>query len=229
MSVSLSTDPAAATLPTPEAMASVLATVEDPSQLLTDDRPRIAIIGAHRTSSYGDYAVSTLAEEITHHGGVVMAPMTSGISNVALMTAMFLGPQREANAIGVATGTAVPADGMWPCFAAVGKGLVRANRVLLTHPRSDSQPGSTADRQMALVLLAHLADAILLIEPTTHDNIAADHLRVVNQANAIGTPVYAVPAPLPDEEWQLANQLIRDGRARYAVGVHDLDLAGITR
>jgi DNA processing protein len=73
---------------------------------------------------------------------------------------------------------------------------------------------------LTLTILAHIVDAVVLVEAGPHSNTFA----TVNEARRIGKPVYAVPGPITSGTSRGTNELLRSRKARVLTCADDLKL-----
>jgi DNA processing protein len=197
---------------TPDEIAARLELIQYAGQLDQGEGPRVAVIGARACSPYGEHVAADLAAEFTTSGVCVAATFAYGIDSAALRGAL----AAQGRVLGVATQNLEVA---YPKGHATLQERVMAEGLAVSvHPEA-----RTPTRQrflLTLTILAHIVDAVVLVEAGPHSNTFA----TVNEARRIGKPVYAVPGPITSGMSRGTNELLRSRKARVLTCADDLKL-----
>jgi DNA processing protein len=177
------------------------------------DLPRVAVIGARACSPYGEHIATELAADIAAHDLCVVSTFSYGIDNAALRAALTAGGR----VIGAATQAL---DLIHPTGTATVQERARADgQVFTVHP--DAKTPSGSQLQMTYAVIAHLADAIVIIEA----DLRSATFAAANEAHRIGRPVYAVPGPITSAVSRGTHAMLRNGTAQILTHYDDLELS----
>ncbi len=198
-----------------EDVAPVLWALGDLS--LLDGRPRVAIVGTRRATTYGLRVTRALAGAFARAGACVVSGMARGIDGAAHRAAL------EAGGTTIAVlGTG--ADIAYPPANRVLHAEIAARGLLLSeYPPGERANGGSFPRRNRII--AALAPLTIVVE-AGHKSGA---LLTAKWAMTLGRAVGALPGCIDQPQSEGANQLIRDG-AHIIASVEDaLALAGLTR
>lgn len=179
-------------------------------------RPRVAIVGTRRATSYGLRVTRELAASVARAGGSVLSGLAAGIDGAAHRAAL------ESDGATVA----VLGTGIDRSFPAGNRGLQEEissrGAVLSELDREDHGTRFTFPRRNRLI--AALASVVLVVEAP----LRSGALDTVRHALKLGRTIAAVPGPIDQPQSVGSNELIRDG-AQVITSAEDLlALAGLT-
>jgi DNA processing protein len=184
---------------------------------LLDDRPRVAIVGTRRATSYGVRAARAVAGALANAGACVVSGLARGIDAVAHRAALDAGGTTIA-VLGTGVDIAYPASN-GSLHAAIGSGGL----LLSEYAPGERANGGSFPRRNRII--AALAPMTVVVEAGRKSGalITAGHALALNRI------VAAVPGPMDQPQSEGTNLLIRDG-AHILCGLEDaLALAGLTR
>ena len=194
-----------------------------PSQLwmrgregILDVRPRVAIVGTRRATSYGLRVTRELAACIARAGGCVVSGLAAGIDSAAHRAAL------EADGATVAIlGTGI--DLTFPAGNARLQEEIGERGVLLSElDREDHGTRFTFPKRNRLI--AALCSVVVVVEAP----IRSGALGTAEIAEKLGRTVAAVPGPIDQPQSEGSNLLIQSG-AQVIASMEDLlALAGLT-
>lgn len=180
------------------------------NQTRTIDGPRVAITGSWHCTDYGRAMAQTLARDLTWRGIRIVAPVGPGIGGAALRAAL-TAQKKTGSDLQPGTPLGIVAhrldrDGYFPA-ADLHRDVIAEARAVSIAPWSDRPTGRL--RALAGGVLAHLADAVIIVEasPTT------SHQLTITETQRLGKPLFAVPGQVGAPQAMVPNQLIRDGAA----------------
>lgn len=198
---------------TPEEVAARLDRIEYAGRLDRGEGPRVAIIGARACTPYGEHVAGDLAAQFVGRGWCIAATFSFGIDAAALRG----GLAASGRVMGVAPQSLnVPYPKSHDRLYAQVQGAGVAASVYPEEPTP-----SRVRFRMTHTILAHLADAVVVVEAGRHSST----LLTVNEAHRLGKPVYAVPGPITSVTSSGTNQLLRDNRAQVLTCAADADMA----
>jgi DNA processing protein len=176
-------------------------------------KPRLAVVGSRRPTTYGHAVTKKLTEESARAGVVIISGLAIGIDGLAHKSAL------EVNGLTVAV---MPAglDKIYPAtHQNLAKQIVDQNGTLI----SEYAAGTTAHKYSFIArnrIIAGLANAVLV----TEGGLASGSLHTAGFALELGIPVLAVPGSIYSDNSQGTNQLIRSG-AQIVTNIDDIFLA----
>lgn len=179
-------------------------------------RPRVAIVGTRRATSYGLRITRELAAAVAHAGGCVVSGLAAGIDGAAHRAAL------EANGATIAVlGTGI--DRTFPVGHRTLQEEIGRRGVLLSElDRDDHGKPFTFPRRNRII--AALALVVVVVEAP----VKSGALGTADIALKLGRTVAAVPGPIDQPQSAGSNLLIREG-AQILTGVEDLlALIGLT-
>ena len=168
-------------------------------QLLPEEKPTVAIIGARECSGYGEMMAEAFAERLAGAGVSIVSGMARGIDGIS---------QNAAAAAGGST-YAVLGCGVDICYPASNKKLyekLKESGGII----SPYLPGTMPQKMLFPYrnqLVAGLSDAVLVIEARQKSGTWITVDRALEQ----GKDIYAVPGRLTDRLSDGCNLLIRQG------------------
>lgn len=168
-------------------------------------RPAVAVVGARDASEAGLGWARRLAEDLVHHGAVVVSGGARGIDRAAHEAALGVGGETVA-----VLGEAVRSDGederpltIRGLFDAAPR---RALSVAVYGPWVPMARGLFAARNH---FIAALADAVVIVE----GRAGSGTLHTAEAARRLGVPLWCIPGDVDTSA--VPNLLLRDGRARW--------------
>lgn len=179
-------------------------------------RPRVAIVGTRRATSYGLRVTRELAAAFARAGAVVVSGMAMGIDGAAHRAALEVGGLT----IGV-LGTGL--DQVYPRSHADLQREVALRGLLLTelHPDEHGMKFTFLHRNR---LIAALCSLVIVTEAPEKSGA----LNTVNHALDLGRTVGGVPGPIDQPQSVGANAVLRDGGSVIASVEDALALLGLT-
>jgi DNA processing protein len=198
---------------TPAEVAERLEQMQTIGALDHADLPRVAVLGARACSPYGEHIATELAADLAAHDLCVVSTFSYGIDHAALRAALTAGGR----VLGAATQTL---DLMHPTGTATVQERVRADgQVFTVYP--DAKTPSGTQLQMTYAAIAHLADAVIIVEA----DLRSATFAAANEAHRIGRPVYAVPGPITSAVSRGTHAMLRNGTAQILTHFGDLELS----
>ena len=184
---------------------------------LLDNRPRVAIVGTRRATSYGLRVTRALAGAFARAGACVVSGMAGGIDSAAHRAALDEGGTTIA-VLGTGADIAYPAANR-ALHAEIGtRGLL-----LSEYPPGERANGGSFPRRNRII--AALSSLTIVVEA----GVKSGALITANDAERLNRMVAAVPGCIDQPQAEGTNLLLRDG-AHMVCGVEDaLALAGLTR
>lgn len=183
-------------------------------EVLTGERPMVAIVGARAATAYGERIASEIGHGLAAAGVDVVTASGYGISAAALRGVLCV------DAAGAGRPAAVLPGGIdrphpTGCAALV-EDVAARGAVLSAHA-----PGVVVTRVRLLEaarLVAALASAVVVVEAGT---LSSSRL-VATVADELGRPVLAVPGPVTSATSSGCHELIRSGVAHLARDAQDV-------
>jgi len=168
------------------------------------ERPRIAIVGSRKVTSYGRGCTEQIAAALSRSGAVVVSGLALGVDSIAHQAAL----DANGTTIAVLPG---PTSKIYPAsHTQLAKRIVEEGGSLL----SEYASGSGSPRKHQFIdrnrLISGLSDAVVIAEAA----IGSGSLHTARLAREQGRPVYAVPGPITSPGHAGTNQLIADGHAQ---------------
>jgi DNA processing protein len=179
-------------------------------------RPRVAIVGTRRATSYGLRVTRELASAVARAGGCVVSGLAAGIDGAAHRAAL------EADGATIAVlGTGI--DKAFPVGNRDLQKEIGQRGVLLSElDRLDHGTRFTFPQRNRII--AALSAVVLVVEAPARSGA----LDTVRHAERLGRTVAAVPGPIDQPQSVGANLLVRDG-AQVITSAEDLlALVGLT-
>ena len=179
-------------------------------------RPRVAVVGTRRATSYGLRITRELSAALARAGACVVSGLAAGIDGAAHRAAL------EADGATIAVlGTGInhgfPASNRKLQDQIAEKGLLLSE----LEPDEHGMPFSFAERNR---IIAALSSLVLVVEAP----VKSGALITARQALDLGRTVAAVPGPIDQPQNAGSNALIRDG-AQIVTSTEDLlALVGLT-
>lgn len=167
------------------------------------DRPRIAIVGSRKVSSYARGVTQQLTEALVRSGAVIVSGLALGIDSIAHRAALDAG----GTTVAVLPG---PVTHIYPrSHASLARTIVEQGGALV----SEYPPEHTVAMKHQFIdrnrIISGLSDAVIITEART----GSGSLHTARHAAEQGRSVYAVPGPITDPGCAGSNQLIADGLA----------------
>jgi DNA processing protein len=179
-------------------------------------RPRVAIVGTRRATSYGLRVTRELSSSVARAGGCVVSGLAAGIDGAAHRAAL------EADGATVA----VLGTGIDKAFPVGNRGLqeeIARRGVLLSELERDDH-GTRFTFPKRNRIIAALSAVVLVVEAPARSGA----LDTARHAERLGRTVAAVPGPIDQPQSMGTNLLIRDG-AQVITSAEDLlALIGLT-
>lgn len=179
-------------------------------------RPRVAIVGTRRATSYGLRVTRELAASVARAGGSVVSGLAAGIDGAAHRAAL----ENDGATV------AVLGTGIDKSFPVGNRGLQDeiANRgaVLSELDREDHGTRFTFPQRNRII--AALASVVLVVEAPARSGA----LDTVRHALKLGRTIAAVPGPIDQPQSVGSNELIRDGSQVITSAEDLLALVGLT-
>ena len=180
-------------------------------------RPRVAIVGTRRATSYGQRVTRELAAALVRAGACIVSGLARGIDGTA---------HRAALDHGGAT-IAVLGTGLYEVFPPAHRELqhtIGARGLLVTELEHDEH-GMKFTFPKRNRLIAALCEATIVVEAPEQSGA----LNTADHAAMLGRTVAAVPGPIDQPQSVGTNKLILDG-AMILTSIEDaLALVGLTR
>ena len=179
-------------------------------------RPRVAIVGTRRATSYGLRVTRELSGAVARAGGCVVSGLAAGIDGAAHKAAL------EADGATVAIlGTGI--DKAFPVgHRSLQEEIAARGAVLSELDREDH--GTRFSFPQRNRIIAALSVVVLVVEAPERSGA----MDTVRHAEKLGRTVAAVPGPIDQPQSEGANLLIRDG-AQVITSAEDLlALIGLT-
>jgi DNA processing protein len=183
---------------------------------ILDVRPRVAIVGTRRATSYGLRVTRELSSAIARAGACVVSGLAAGIDGAAHRAAL----EAEGATIAV-LGTGI--DHAFPTGNRTLQQEIAERGLLLSElePDAHGMPFSFVERNR---IIAALSSLVLVVEAP----VKSGALITARQALDLGRTVAAVPGPVDQPQSAGSNSLIRDG-AQIITSAEDLlALIGLT-
>ena len=179
-------------------------------------RPRIAIVGTRRATSYGLRVTRELAASVARARGCVVSGLAAGIDGAAHRAVL----ENDGATVAV-LGTGI--DKSFPVgHRALQEEIANRGAVLSELDREDHGTRFTFPQRNRLI--AALASVVLVVEAPARSGA----LDTVRHALKLGRTVAAVPGPIDQPQSVGSNELIRDG-AQVITSAEDLlALVGLT-
>jgi DNA processing protein len=179
-------------------------------------RPRVAIVGTRRATSYGLRATRELAAAVARAGGSVVSGLAAGIDGAAHRAAL------DAGGITVA----VLGTGIHKAFPVGNRTLQEeiANAGVVLSELDPDDHGTKFSFPQRNRLIAALAAVVVVVEAPGRSGA----LDTADRAEKLGRTIAAVPGPIDQPQSEGTNRLIRDG-AQIITSAEDLlALIGLT-
>lgn len=162
------------------------------------DRPRVAIVGSRKVSTYGEAVTAKLASELAAHGVVIVSGLAIGVDGIAHRAAL----QAGGLCIAVLPG---PLDSIHP------RSHYNLSQQILEHGGAlvSEYPEGTVTYKTNFVarnrIVAGLSDGLLITEAAERSGT----LHTANFAMEQGVDVYAVPGNITSQTSVGTNNLIK--------------------
>lgn len=184
---------------------------------LLDDRPRVAIVGTRRATTYGLRVTRALAGAFAQAGACVVSGMARGIDSAAHRAALDAGGTTIA-VLGTGADIVYPAGNLRLHAEIAERGLL-----LSEYPPGERANGGSFPRRNRII--AALASVTIVVEA----GVKSGALLTANYAERLNRIVAAVPGCIDQPQAAGTNLLLRDG-CQVICSVEDaLALADLTR
>lgn len=186
------------------------------SSELLDVRPRVAIVGTRRATSYGLRVTRELSAAAARAGACIVSGLAAGIDGAAHRAAL------EADGATIAVlGTGI--DHAFPTGNRKLQEEIAERGLLLSElePNEHGMPFTFVERNR---IIAALASVVLVVEAP----VKSGALITARQALDLGRTVAAVPGPIDQPQSAGSNALIRDGAQVITSSEDLLALVGLT-
>lgn len=199
----------------PDAPNQLYALGEGLDELL--EKPRVAIVGARKMSSYGQRVTETLATALAGQGIVIVSGLAYGVDACAHRATLAADGQ----------GIAVMGCGLDRIYPAAHRGL---GEELLTQGGSilsEYPPGTTPYKNHFLErnrLIAGLSDAVIITEAAERSGTLNTAAHALNQ----GIPVLAVPGNITSSLSAGTNNLLKSGATPVTTAADVLSVLGLS-
>lgn len=182
-----------------------------------DDRPSVAIVGARRSTSYGDKTARMFAKELAAAGVQIISGMAWGIDGIAHEGALEAGGDTYA-VLGCGVDICYPSG-----HRSLYERLIREGGVLSEQPPGmPPKPGHFPARNR---IISALSDLVLVVEAGEKSGA----LITADLALEQGKDVYAVPGRVGDVQSRGCLNLIRQGAGLADSPDIILDVLGVAR
>lgn len=182
------------------------------------ERPRVAIVGSRKASSYGKSVTSQLAGELAEQGIVIVSGLALGVDSLAHRAAL------EAGGLTLAV-LPTSLDNIYPrVYCGLAEQIVQTGGALATEYDGSLPIGrwNFIDRNR---IVAALSDCVLITEAAQKSG----SLHTARFALGLGKDVLAVPGNITSPTSEGANNLIKSGALPVTSAQDVLDILGITK
>lgn len=175
-------------------------------------RRTAGMVGARRPTQYGAAAAASIGTALARSGAVIVSGLADGLDGESHRAAVAAG----APTIGV---LGVPIDKTYPAGnAGLRVQIEEGGGAVL----SEYAPGTAPDYKCSFLqrnrIIAALSDVLVVLEA----RLKSGTMSTVAHAERYGRPICAVPGSIFSPLSEGANALLREGRARMALGAQDI-------
>ena len=171
---------------------------------------RVAIVGTHHSTPYGEAVAEHMAEELARAGVAVIAGLPASIEAAAHEGALSVGGYTAA-----VLGTGV--DIVYPARADLAARILAGGGTLLS-PFRDGTHARHSNIVRRNWVIAGLADLVVVVESTE----ASSAMVTAEAARALRKPLMAVPGSILSPSSMGCHTLLRDGGARMVRNAADV-------
>lgn len=181
-------------------------------------RPKVAVVGSRKVTSYGRAVTEQLVAELARHGVVIVSGLALGIDSIAHSVTIQNGGQTIA---------VLPCglDHVYPSsHKSLSEKIVAHSGALVSEYQPDEKIAFKGNFIARNRIIAGLADVLLVPEAAKNSG----SLHTAGFALDMGIDIFAVPGPINSPTSEGCNNLIRSG-AGLATSAQDiLDYLGIS-
>lgn len=179
--------------------------------LLTDDSPKLAIVGSRRMTEYGQRVIEKWMSALVNSGVTIVSGFMYGVDQAAHRACIENGGKTIA-VLGWGIDWQVAAED-----AALYQKIVEVDSLILSEYEGETSPLLWFFPQRNRIV-AGISDAVLVIEGTAKSG----SMITARLANQFGKKLLALPGQVTSRVAEGTNGLIRDGRARAVTSAEEV-------